>query len=56
MEGKNNPIFISQYHPEKQAFQWTKTGEIKHNKDSIQISQFLAMEFVNLCRKHKPIQ
>lgn len=42
MEGKNLPIFISQYHPEKQAFQWSKTGEIRHNRDSVEMSQYLA--------------
>lgn len=26
LEGKNTPIYITQYHPEKQSYQWTKTG------------------------------
>ena len=35
LEGKDRPIFLSQFHPEKQAFQWTKKGDILSNKRSI---------------------
>lgn len=54
MEGRNLPIFISQYHPEKQAYQWSKTGEIRHNKDSVELSQHLASTFLSECRRYKP--
>ena len=35
MEGKDRPIFLTQYHPEKQAFQWGTKGDILHNKPAI---------------------
>lgn len=51
MEGKERPIFLSQFHPEKQAFQWTKRGDIITNKASIEISQYIAQMFVEQCLK-----
>lgn len=42
IEGKDNPIFLSQFHPEKQSFQWTKKGDVLHNKYSIELSHYLA--------------
>ena len=56
LEGKNMPIFISQYHPEKQAYQWTRNGDIKHNKDAVELSQFLASSFVGQCRMCRPLK
>jgi gamma-glutamyl hydrolase len=47
LEGRDKPIFLTQYHPEKQGFQWSKKGDILHNKYSIEISQYLAQKFVN---------
>ncbi len=53
MEGRDKPIFLSQYHPQKQAFQWTKKGDILANKYSIEISQFLSQSFLKECMKLK---
>jgi hypothetical protein len=54
MEGKTTPIFISQFHPEKQAFQWSMKGDILHEKYSIEISQWIAHSFLKQCLKCKP--
>jgi gamma-glutamyl hydrolase len=31
LEGIKNPIFISQFHPEKQAYEWNPTAVINHH-------------------------
>lgn len=46
IEGRERPIFLSQFHPEKQAFQWTKKGDILANKQSIELSHYFAQSFV----------
>lgn len=51
LEGKEKPIFLSQFHPEKQAFQWNKKGDIISNKPSIEISQYMAQSFLQECLK-----
>ncbi len=40
IEGKDHPIFLSQFHPEKQAYSWTMNGDIIHDKYAILLSQY----------------
>ena len=47
IEGKDKPIYLSQFHPEKQAFQWTLKGDIVHNRPSIELCQVMAQNFVH---------
>jgi gamma-glutamyl hydrolase len=53
LEGRDRPIFLSQFHPEKQAFQWTSKGDVVGNKPSIELSQHIAQSFVLECMKCK---
>ena len=53
-EGRNNPIFLSQFHPEKQAYQWTFKGDILHEKYAVELSQWMAHSFIKQCLKCKP--
>lgn len=51
LEGIRNPIFISQFHPEKQAYEWNPTAVINHHYEAIEASQYFANQFVEQCRK-----
>ena len=54
MEGKKYPFYGSQFHPEKNPFEWTsKYSAIPHSKQAIEGAAFLADFFVNECRKSK---
>ena len=53
MEGKDKPIFLSQLHPEKQAFHWPDRKDIFHHKHPIELSQYFAQSFIRECLKCK---
>ena len=53
LEGRNHPVFISQFHPEKQSYEWNPDAVINHGYESIELSQFLANQFVEQCRRNK---
>jgi len=46
------PIYGTQYHPEKNAFEWRSAYEINHGYDAIRLAQYLADFFVNETRKN----
>ena len=49
MEAKHYPIWGSQYHPEKNAYEWTrKYPDIPHFKDAIHVSAHQAEFFVEV--------
>ena len=49
MEAKHYPIWGSQYHPEKNAYEWTrKYPDIPHSKDAIHASAHQAEFFVEV--------
>ena len=49
MEAKNYPMWGSQYHPEKNAYEWTrKYPDIPHFKDAIHVSAHQAEFFVEV--------
>jgi gamma-glutamyl hydrolase len=50
IEGFKYPIFASQWHPEKNAFEWTLREAIPHENMSIKVTQFMSNFFVNQAR------
>ncbi len=51
LESKKYPIWGSQFHPEKNAFEWTeKYKEIPHWRHAIQASAFFSEYFVDQTR------
>jgi len=52
-ESKKYPIWGSQFHPEKNQFEWAlKYDEIPHEQPAIDISLYFANFFVQQCRKN----
>lgn len=56
VESKKYPISATQWHPEKNAFEWTRSENIPHDLDAILVTQAVANSFVNSARKnsHSP--
>ena len=54
-ESPSMPIYGTQYHPEKNAFEWRSDYAINHGYDAIRLSQYLANFFVNETRKNTNI-
>lgn len=56
MEAKNYPISATQWHPEKNAFEWTPDEHIPHHPEAIEVTQEVANSFVDLSRmnSHAP--
>lgn len=50
MEGKTLPLFATQWHPEKNAFEWTPEEEIPHTATAVAACQYMASFFVNVAR------
>jgi len=46
------PIYASQFHPEKVAFEWDTEEEIPHEFDAIRLEQWLGNFFVNETRQN----
>ena len=55
IEGIKYPIFATQWHPEKNTFEWTLKENIPHQDMSIKVTQFMSNFFVNQTRlsQHK---
>ena len=53
IEGKNNSIFGSQYHPEKVPYIRTVDYPLNHSTNSLIISQLIGLAFVEECRKNE---
>jgi gamma-glutamyl hydrolase len=56
VEAKKYPISATQWHPEKNNFEWGKIGKlgyeaIPHSLEAVQLSQYLANDFVNRSRQ-----
>ncbi|KAL4856809.1 Gamma-glutamyl hydrolase A [Chlorella vulgaris] len=56
MEAHSYPITGTQWHPEKNAFEWTPDKDIPHHPDAIEVTQEVANFFVSEARRnfHKP--
>ena len=51
-EGKNDPVFTWQFHPEKAVFEWKTTDDINHSKEIIKFSTYLTNFMVEEARKN----
>jgi len=51
MEGKDLPIYATQWHPERNSFEWFENRHIPHSKNAIDVTQYFANFFVNQARK-----
>lgn len=52
IEGIRYPFYGTQWHPEKNIFEWTREERIAHFPDAIKVSQELANFFVNEARRN----
>ena len=53
IEAHDYPFWASQFHPEKNAYEWTQKWEnIPHSKDAINSATFFAEYFVEKTRKN----
>ena len=50
-EGKKFPIYISQFHPEMNVFEWKKEDNVNHEKEAIEFSQHIANFIAKEARK-----
>ena len=55
MEGKHYPFFSTQWHPEKNSFEWNPTRNMSHIAKAIETTQYMSNLFVNKARlsQHK---
>ena len=53
VEHKSLPIYASQFHPEKNGFEWTPYEDIPHSKNAVLFMQYLANFFLDEARKNK---
>jgi len=51
IEGKNSPVYASQWHPEKPQFEWNINEVINHSPASILANQYMSNFFVGEARK-----
>eukprot|EP01147_Barroeca_monosierra_P010085 gene10086-2253_t len=51
IEGKDIPFYATQWHPEKNSFEWTAKENIPHSPLAIKTCQWTATFFVNEARK-----
>ena len=50
--GVEYPFYGTQWHPEKNIFEWTKYEAINHSPTAVQVSQHFANFFVNEARRN----
>jgi len=53
IEGINLPVYGSQWHPEKNIYEWNYDEQIPHSLDAVLAAQYTADFFVNEARKSK---
>jgi gamma-glutamyl hydrolase len=51
MEAKQYPVYATQWHPEKNAFEWASFLRIPHSPEGIEVTQEMANFFVGEARK-----
>jgi len=52
LEAKNYPIFATQFHPEKNIFEWApKYPGIPHRKEAVKVAQYFSEFFIDLARQ-----
>lgn len=50
--GIKYPFYATQWHPEKNIFEWTRQEDISHSPNAIAITQYLSNFFVDEARKN----
>jgi len=52
LEAKNYPFYATQFHPEKNSFEWApKYPSIPHSREATEVSLYMAQLFVNEARR-----
>eukprot|EP00092_Neocalanus_flemingeri_P016060 GFUD01017384.1.p1 GENE.GFUD01017384.1~~GFUD01017384.1.p1 ORF type:complete len:323 (+),score=84.53 GFUD01017384.1:84-1052(+) len=52
MEAKDYPIYATQFHPEKNAYEWApKFSSIPHSREAVNVAQYFADFFIDIARK-----
>ena len=52
IEAKNYPIYGSQFHPEKNIFEWHASAAFPHSQEAVQVTTYLAQFFMHEARKN----
>ncbi|XP_057308322.1 gamma-glutamyl hydrolase A-like [Hydractinia symbiolongicarpus] len=52
VEGIKYPFYGTQWHPEKNLFEWTTREAINHSPEAVAVAQYLSNFFVNEARKN----
>lgn len=50
IEAYDYPFYGTQWHPEKNSFEWTSREAINHSKEAVLVTQYMANFFVNQAR------
>ena len=53
LEARDYPVTATQWHPEKNAFEWARFLHIPHAPDAVEMSQEVANFFVGEARKNR---
>jgi len=51
-EGRDLPIYLLMWHPEKHPYEWNEDFDLPHNRMAVELSQYTARFFVNQCRRN----
>eukprot|EP00911_Craspedida_sp_UC1_P001312 UC1_evm1s991 len=51
IEGKTAPVYATQWHPEKNIYEWTPKEDIPHSADAVDVAHHVARFLVNEARK-----
>lgn len=51
MEARDYPVYATQWHPEKNAYEWTSSLKIPHSPDAVEVTQEAANFFVGEARR-----
>jgi len=52
IEAKSAPVYATQWHPEKNAFEWTPNENLPHTASAVRAAQYVANFFVDEARKN----
>jgi gamma-glutamyl hydrolase len=52
MEAREYPVYATQWHPEKNAYEWTSSLNIPHSPDAVEVTQESANFFVGEARRN----
>merc|ERR1712037_1035441 len=52
IEGKKYPVFGTQFHPEKNSFEWSTKSDIPHSHDAVLTTQAFSNFFVAQAREN----